>query len=207
MVRHQDDIFEDIYQKNAWNGTETRSGPGSGMIPTAWISTIITMLCQETTFEIKSILDVGCGEGLWQPELPGYVGVDVSPFAIDRAREFHSERTFGVMGPGLEIAKKFDMILCRDVFQHLSFSTGSSLLGWIMEHAAHWLLISNFSNGSNVDIPEGFYYRPDMRFEPWNLGAPLLWISDGFDIDSPEVSPTRDTTKFLALWDVEEKGE
>lgn len=199
-------IFEDIYRKNAWNGTETRSGPGSGLVPTYWISNMLTLLCKEPTLWINSILDVGCGEGLWQPELPGYVGVDVSPFAIERARELHPDRTFGVMGPELKIAKKFDLVLCRDVFQHLSFSTGTSLMSWIKEHAVSWLMISNFSDGENVDIPEGFYYRPDMRFEPWNLGAPLLWIADGFDIVNPEVTPSRDTNKFLALWNVKENA-
>jgi len=196
-------IFEEIYQKNSWNGTETRSGPGSGKVPTQWISNMLTMLCNNTEMEINSVLDVGCGEAIWQPKFPEYVGLDVSSTAIHRARELHPGKTFEILSIETTQLEPFDLVLCRDVFQHLSFETGLPLMDWVKEHTARWLLVSTFTDGENVDIPDGFYYRPDMRFDPWNLGAPLLWIADGFNNEEVELSPSRDTNKFLGLWEIQ----
>lgn len=75
---------------------------------------------------VHTVLDVGCGEGRWQPVLeelrPGidYLGVDPSPWAVERWGE---ER--GLV-PGsletlrdLELPDPFDLVVCSDVLHYL----------------------------------------------------------------------------------------
>lgn len=71
-----DEVFDRIYRTNGWAGQESLSGPGSGASAT-WRT---AQAVQELVARLgaRSVLDVGCGDCAWMPELPGYVGVDVS---------------------------------------------------------------------------------------------------------------------------------
>jgi SAM-dependent methyltransferase len=76
--------------------------------------------------EVRSVLDVGCGEGRWRAPLrrarPGlsYVGVDGSEYAVRRHGRRRSIRlgTFGDVGR-LGLRGPFDLIVCSDVLQYL----------------------------------------------------------------------------------------
>ena len=67
-------VVSRIYQRNEWNGGETRSGPGSGADSTRLL--VPALLQVVHWLGVHSVLDVGCGEGWWQPDLPGYVGLE-----------------------------------------------------------------------------------------------------------------------------------
>ena len=76
--------------------------------------------------EVRSVLDVGCGEGRWRavlrrmrPKLR-YVGVDPSPYVVQRFG-----RTRGIRAGGLgsidriRLRGPFDLIVCTDVLHYL----------------------------------------------------------------------------------------
>lgn len=75
---------------------------------------------------VRTVLDVGCGEGAWQPELKrlrprvGYEGIDSSRYAVAR---FGSERNI-TSGRFEDLAalveRRFDLIVCSDVLHYLS---------------------------------------------------------------------------------------
>lgn len=76
--------------------------------------------------EIRSVLDVGCGEAPWQPVLKRlrpsarYVGVDSSEYVIER---FGAERnirrgSLGALGT-LKSLRKSDLVVCADVLQYV----------------------------------------------------------------------------------------
>jgi SAM-dependent methyltransferase len=77
---------------------------------------------------VRSVLDVGCGEGTWRAPLkkirPGirYVGVDSSEYVISRFGVRRGIR-FGTFGGLGEIEKAlrgpFDVIVCCDVLQYV----------------------------------------------------------------------------------------
>ena len=77
-------VFSRIYRDNAWNGIETRSGPGSHREPTRRVADAIVELVD--WLGIRSVTNVGCGEDSWMPDLPGYIGLDVAPEAIEVAQ-------------------------------------------------------------------------------------------------------------------------
>ena len=75
---------------------------------------------------IRSVLDVGCGEGVWQPLLavmrPGvrYAGVDSSAYAVrrfGRARNLRLAKFAELGALGLEAP--FDLIVCSDLLHYV----------------------------------------------------------------------------------------
>jgi SAM-dependent methyltransferase len=75
---------------------------------------------------VRSVLDVGCGEGPWQPILrrlrPGvrYTGVDSSAYAVRRFGRRRNLRlgTFGALGT-LGLRGPFDLVVCSDALHYV----------------------------------------------------------------------------------------
>jgi SAM-dependent methyltransferase len=75
---------------------------------------------------VRTVLDVGCGEGQWQPVLarlrPGirYTGVDPSAYAVRRygARRNLLCGSFGGLGT-LPLAAFYDLIVCSNVLYYV----------------------------------------------------------------------------------------
>ena len=73
---------------------------------------------------VRSALDVGCGEGQWQPVLKKlrprlrYTGVDPSPYAIKR---FGKRRHLlpGSLGNLPELGGPYDLIICSDSLYYI----------------------------------------------------------------------------------------
>jgi SAM-dependent methyltransferase len=101
-----------------------------------WLYNFVIDLCQRRALrpwlqrrDHGTALDVGCGVGRWTLRLAmsgmRVVGVDVSPFMIERAkaraREAAITGTFltGDLG-ALELGRQFDLILCVTVLQHIT---------------------------------------------------------------------------------------
>lgn len=186
-------VFSDIYRTNAWHGSESRSGPGSGFAPTLAVADAIMGLVND--LDIETVLDLGCGDGLWMPPLPGYVGMDVAPEAIEIARRRHPGRPYLV---GDEPNAAYDLVICRDVVQHLSLSDGLALLQRIAASGSRWLLASTYMGGVNVNIVTGDAYSPDLQAEPFSLGVPFHVILDGYGYE--HAGEVRDPRKHLGLW-------
>jgi SAM-dependent methyltransferase len=77
--------------------------------------------------EVRSVLDVGAGEGAWQPLLarlrPGvrYVGVEPSEYAVARWGRKRNLRRGSFDGlDAARVGKGFDLIVCADVMNYLS---------------------------------------------------------------------------------------
>src|SRR5262245_50233526 len=75
---------------------------------------------------IRSVLDVGCGEGRWQPLLRQvrprirYVGVDSSAYVVSRYGKRRGLRLgrLGQLGR-LGLEGRFDLIVCSDVLHYV----------------------------------------------------------------------------------------
>ena len=88
--------------------------------------------------EVRTVLDIGCGEGAWRGELkrlrPGirYQGVDPSEYVVRRYGKRRNIRlgSFDELS-GLGLAGKYDLIICADVMQYLPTSVLKSGVGHI----------------------------------------------------------------------------
>src|SRR4051812_12325570 len=76
---------------------------------------------------VRSVLDVGCGEGSWQPILKdlrpklSYTGIDGSEYVVARfGRERNIRRgTVGELG-SLGLRQQFDLVVCCDVLHYVT---------------------------------------------------------------------------------------
>jgi len=150
---------------------------------------------------IRSVLDVGCGDGYWMPDLPGYIGIDVSKVSIDLSRLRHPSRSY-IRCNLLDTTMRADLIILRDVVQHLSLEEGTALV-----HAAHercqWLLASTYVGGENTGLnreqqERGYGYPNDLTVDPFHLGQPVNTYFDGAGWQDP--AEVRDKRKVLGLW-------
>ena len=75
---------------------------------------------------VESVLDVGCGEGSWQPILRArrprlkYLGLDTSDYAIRRYGRSRNLRpgSWGQLGE-LRFAAPFDLVVCSDALHYV----------------------------------------------------------------------------------------
>jgi len=190
--------FDRIYRDNLWNGVESHSGPGSGTTATRNIAKQLTDLVK--LLKVESVLNVGCGDDFWMPDLPGYLGVDVSSEAIDLARKNHPDRFYRLLPPDSPSSvPEFDLVICRDVLQHLSQHSATWLVDRMNKIGRLLLLSTYMSVAQGHDIEDGGYTEPNLMLEPFSLGAPMLLFFDGYQY-AEEDPPIRDPRKFLGLW-------
>lgn len=195
----KDEPFSDVYRSNAWNGVESLSGPGSGSIPTEHLRTVLVNICE--TLGVRTVIDAACGDGYWMPDLPGYVGVDITPEAIRLARLRHPDRTYIVGNIATMKLPRASLVIIRDAIQHLSLADGLAVLASIRRSRSRYLLASTYVGGRNVNIETGAdAYSPDLAAPPFDLGEPDVLIFDGWTYhDATEI---RDPRKHLGLWDL-----
>ena len=75
---------------------------------------------------VRSVLDIGCGEGAWYPILKRmrpkvrYVGIDASEYAVKRFGRKRNIRLGDFASlPHLRLPAKQDVIVCADVLQYI----------------------------------------------------------------------------------------
>lgn len=182
--------FETIYRLNLWKGTESLSGQGSSLEATKEISEKLLVFVEE--YDIQGVLDMACGDGWWMPNLPDYIGMDHVPLAIERAKRFHPDREYLLKDIRDEDLPKRDLVILRDVIQHITLADGVKVIQNIKASGARWLAASTYISGENIDIPEGGFYVPDMKEEPFNLGEEVEGWPDGNFFG--------DWSKLLGIW-------
>jgi SAM-dependent methyltransferase len=171
-------IFNQIYATNAWRGEDgTRSGPGSTLPATELIREALPRKMEE--LGVRSVLDVACGDGFWQPELPGYIGADIAASALEAAQARHPDRNFVLLDAVVDELPRTDAVLTRDTMQHLSLVDGLAMLNNIRRSGARWLFASTHRGGTNVNIRTGDWYEIDLESWPFLLGPPAWTVFDG----------------------------
>jgi hypothetical protein len=192
------EIFERIWRENAWKGTESRSGRGSGVARTAPLRTALEAFLDEVRPAL--LYDAPCGDFVWMAHvrLPAgtrYLGADIVPGLIAENLRRHSapHRRFVVADivtdpppPDAEVW------LCRESLFHLSFADALAALGHWRSSGVGWLLATTTPTvTANVDVPTGGWRRMNLAVAPFDLGPPLATL--------PDAAPT-DASKVVGVW-------
>jgi SAM-dependent methyltransferase len=122
---------------------------------------------------VRSVLDVGCGEGTWgvwlRKRRPGlrYVGVDPSTYAVAKYGTRRGLRVgqFGALGDA-GVRGRFDLVVCADVLQYIPTA---ALAPGLCELASHL--------GDGVAFLPAYTSDDDMEgdLDGWQWRAPSVW--------------------------------
>ena len=161
------DIFSKIYESGMWGGDGSAAFSGLGSRGELLSSTVdaVNMLIADSN--AHSILDIGCGDGEFVSELlrrnvslKHYCAIDVSRQALTVAKQKTDDfrAHFEVIDASSAAFEYYDLVLIRQVLQHLSNETIQSILDNI-DHCGSLLVIEHRPSDStatpNKNIPTG----------------------------------------------------
>lgn len=176
-------IFTSTYDNNLWKGSESKSGPGSNLnINIKLLSILEDFVIQNN---IKSILDVGCGDFNWMKHfnfdlIESYLGIDVVSSVInDNCNTYTTDKIKFEHHNVIEYKlPSFDLVLSKDVLVHLSYNDALDVLSNIKESGSKFFISTSFEGFENKDILSGQWRPINLCTEPFNLGNPLFYHSN-----------------------------
>jgi len=161
------------------NKIETYSGPGSLIKNTENLINQLNLFIKE--YNISSIIDVPCGDFNYfkfiNLENIDYKGFDVSVNAIERCKDFSKQNIkFDVLDATSQEVPKDDLIICKDLFIHLSFKDIFAVLANIKDKCKYFA-VSRYSNGNeeNIDKQTGLSARAiEISKNPFNFNKNII---------------------------------
>lgn len=107
---------------------------------------------------VRSVLDVGCGEGQWQPVLKrlrpaaSYLGVDASTYAIAKfGRRRHLLLGAFADLPDLPLADAYDVIVCSDMLYYVEMPALARGLAVLAERLRGVAFLEAYASGEPVE--------------------------------------------------------
>jgi hypothetical protein len=177
------EVFSDIYKKNLWGSSESKSGTGSELVQTKEIIFQINKLIQ--SYQIKSILDIPCGDFNWMRyvdlEKVQYIGSDVVDEIIENNNKKYKSPNieFKVLDLINDKLPKVDLIIVRDCFIHFSLENINTALINLKNSGSKFLLTTSFMDcNENYNIITGSYRKINLLKSPFNFSNPLLIINE-----------------------------
>jgi SAM-dependent methyltransferase len=196
-TRSRKNVFIRIAEGNEWGGTESVSGPGSTLEATRLLREALPDLLAK--YEIKSLLDVPCGDAYWitqvLPDGVTYTGGDIVPALIEKVRAEKGDfGNFFVIDLVTDDLPQADLVMVRDCFIHLPHAMVKKAIDNVKRSGARYLLTTTYpGQADNIDIEIGGYRPVDLQRAPFDLPPPLTMILETEGVSSG---------KSMALWDV-----
>lgn len=192
--------FALAYRLNLWawwgylaHGTpmESRSGGGSAIENTA----VIRAILPELLIDVNSFLDVPCGDFHWmklvREAVPSfdsiYLGLDIIPGMVEQNAKRYPHTRFAVMAVE-DMKSSHDLVLMRDLLQHVSTPRQRRILEALKQTGSTWLLINYETRCErNAHVARdfaGFAWTPlNLELPPFNFVPSKRYASDGKDKD------------------------
>ena len=209
LVTNNDEIkkqvFTSIYKSNHWvqddhilpKNSISVSGHGSNINTNQFfnLQKIFTKIIVDK--EIRSILDMPCGDFLWFHEIIkdkniNYVGIDIVTELIEANRKKYKNKNFSFVNDDIvnfDTNRKFDLILIRDLFIHIQNSDIKKIIQNIDKTDFRYIALNSYNNKVNDDVIVGKHRKVNLLIEPFNLNQPLEYFKDYED------------DKFIFLYD------
>ena len=185
-------VFSKIYKEDLWQGG---SGAGSKLENVKEYVDILQKYIDKP--EVKTVLDLGCGD--WQfskfLDLSSvlYLGIDVVDSVIDSNINLYSDSNIDFISRDITTYElpQVDLIICKDVLQHLCNKDVISVLVKIIKSSKFALITNDFypESTSNRDIENGDYRYLDLTLSPFFLDVVTV-----LEFEKPGWRPKRTVT-------------
>lgn len=138
---------------------------------------------------IGSVLDVGCGIGLWLAEwsacgVVDVVGVDGD--YVSREQLLIDRFVPRDLSTPLSLGRKFDLVMSLEVAEHLDASVAAMFVKSLCDHATETILFSAAVPGQggehHVNEQWPSYWRPlfaEHGFKVFDVVRPVIWANEG----------------------------
>jgi SAM-dependent methyltransferase len=175
------EYFTEIYKNNIW---ENGSGWGSHIDYCDGYIDVLKQLIQK--YNIKTVLDYGCGDWQfsktinWNQLVEKYIGVDVVEYVVNENIKNYSNAkvSFDLISDNY-ILPKVDLIICKDVLQHLPNSICKELLENFKQSSKYILVTNDYKycgeSNQNEDCEIGRWRLIDLEKEPWNIKGDVVY--------------------------------
>ncbi len=192
------ELFNDVFRKNYWGSSQSRSGVGSETVFTAKYRAGLSALLRTRGF--RRIFDAPCGDLNWMVRLIeeigiDFVGGDISSLVIEEARRRHQGLDLRVFDVTSDPFPETDIWHCRDCLFHLPFADIQRALenftrsmipyALLTTHRAHFV-------HRNLDVGIGGFRYLDLERPPVSLPRPEVRIAD--------FQAGRDFPRYTGLW-------
>jgi SAM-dependent methyltransferase len=212
-------FFTSIYADRGFKGVtgkDSLSGPGSegefAEIKKRFLLDIVWR------YEIKKVLDVGCGDFYWMRDIvkifDTYHGIDIVESVIEENTKNFSDKRVSfeccnILEDGLSLCRHLswsrptDLILCFDVFLHLLDDEIHQLLEQLRANSKDWryLAITNLHECRDTIQPKSRWERINVQYF-----APELFTKQPISINQKPVFtfveqvPIGNEHLYLELW-------
>jgi hypothetical protein len=198
--------FSKIYHSNAFQGDTSLSGRGSDLDQTKVIQRDIVLLLKK--IGVKTMLDLPCGDQNWISRVDlsefNYIGVDIVPELISQNQDIFGSnlKTFIELDVTKHVPPASDLILCRDLFVHLSTRDIHRALKNFKKSGARYLLTTTFvGNHPYKNLPifsQNVGWRViNFQTPPFNFPEPITLINEECTEGDGKFGD-----KSLGLWEI-----
>lgn len=180
-------VFSTIYAQKLWG--DNPSGDGSKPENTKLYRTFLQNFLRE--HQIESVVDIGCGDWAFSRLMDwkgiNYTGYDICKDLVEvNQKQFGSSSIRFIHGNGLRFdLPKADLLICKDVLQHLPNEEIQRLPSQFNKYK-HILLINDVDpetlSSVNWDIQAGSYRLLDLTRPPFNFTGQKLLTFISFDV-------------------------
>ena len=175
------EVFSKIYEEDLWHGG---SGAGSKIENVKEYVDILQKYINKP--EIKTVLDLGCGDWQFSKFLDlssvSYLGVDVVESVIESNSTSYSASNIKFISRDITTYEipKADLIICKDVLQHLCNKDVVTILVKIITSSKFSLITNDFNpeNTENKNIDNGDYRCLDLTLSPFYLDVVTVLESE-----------------------------
>lgn len=174
----------DIYARNAWGSQESRSGPTSTSQRTEQLRSQLPEFFKK--FNIKSILDCGCGDWMWMSEVDlsdiEYIGADIVDSLLDYLRSKYKVLNvrFQKMDVMEDPAETADLWFVRDLLQLYPVSNYNLFFQRFLESESKYIAISSVDTNETNDYGVlGIWRKLNIKEAPFFLKHPIYSMPDG----------------------------
>ena len=188
-------VFTNIFQKNWWNNSESRSGWGAELRRTVSVRSQLPAFVQRHS--IGSLLDAPCGDFHWMqyvewPPRFRYVGGDIVHDLIVENRTKYPTTEFVELDVLRDPLPAVDGWLARDLMIHFPDEAVWAALDQFRKSSIRYLLATTYPNArSNPNIRFGQVRHLNLCAPPFNLPAPFEVLHED---DDPK------TGRVIGVW-------